>query len=202
MGIKPATTRPRQIPVKPAHDIAPKPATNSICWGGDGFVKMADNTLTKQIRNMKVGDLISTCNEKVDVVDYITKTVGNITAVKVLHKNLIMTPQHPIRINDKFVLPIDVPHEKVVVDVVYNFILRNRSHLCVNGVEAPTLGDGDRNDPILRHAYWGTRRIIDDIETISKFIQSNVISFDAMKNEVLKDANGNDVGIKHEALLV
>ena len=58
-----------------------------------------------------------------------------------------------------------------------------------------------RNDPILRHTYFGSRRIINDVEKISDFMKSNVIYLDAIKNEVLKDADGNDIGIKHEALV-
>ena len=68
-------------------------------------------------------------------------------------------------------------------------------------MEAPTLGDGDRNDPVLAHDYWGTKKIIADLAKISIFTGSKTIILDAKENTVLKDGAGNDVGILHEALL-
>ena len=73
--------------------------------------------------------------------------------------------------------------------------------IVVNDVEAPTLGDGDRNDPVLAHDYWGTKKIIADLAKISIFTGSKTIILDAKENTVLKDGAGNDVGILHEALL-
>ena len=194
---KPTYNRP-----KPTYNRATmKP--NSMCWGGDGLVKMANRSSPKQIRDIKVGDVISTRGNKTDIVDYIIVTTGNITGIKMVRDNLIMTRFHPVRPGNSsnFVYPFNVPHEEVVVNAVYNFILRNRSHLYVNNVEAPTLGDGDRDSPILTHEYWGTGRIVSDIEKISKFTKSNVIRLDAERNPVMTDMDGNDVGIVHEALL-
>ena len=151
--------------------------SGAMCFGGDGFVRMAENKLQKQIRDIKVGDFILTRDNKIDIVEYVIKTIGNNTAVKMLHENLIMTPHHPIRTSNmhNFAIPTEVLHEKIIIDVVYNFVLRNRSHLFVNNVEAPTLGDGDRDDPVLAHDYWGTKRVISDIEQISQLAEFETI---------------------------
>ena len=69
-------------------------------------------------------------------------------------------------------------------------------------MEAPTLGDGDRDDPVLAHDYWGTKRVISDIEQISQFTKSKIIYLDARRNTIMTDKDGNDVGILHEALLM
>lgn len=175
-----------------------------MCRGPKGVVQMANSALDKKIEDIEVGDVIRTRDNRTDIVEYVVKTYGNhnIAAVKILESNLVITPFHPIRqgYTNKFVLPKDEPHEKINIDVVYNFVLRNRSHLYVNHVEAPTLGDGDRSDPVLAHEYWGTKRIISDIEKISQFTKSNVIYLDAVNNSIMIDNDGNDIGIVHTAL--
>lgn len=176
----------------------------SMCWGPEGMVKMAPTGHLKKIKDIVIGDLILTSDDRVDIVEYVVKTTGkNIVVVNMSSLSLLMTPLHPVRPlkAKKFMLPTSFDHVLTAVDSVYNFVLRNRSHLVVNDVEAPTLGDGDRNDPVLAHDYWGTKKIIADLAKISIFTGSKTIILDAKENTVLKDGAGNDVGILHEALL-
>ena len=157
----------------------------------------------KKIKDLVIGDLILTSDDRVDIVEYVVKTTGkNIVVVNMSAPSLSITPFHPVRpLSAKtFMLPTSLDHAPTTVDSVYNFVLRNRSHLVVNNVEAPTLGDGDRNDPVLAHDYWGTRKIIADLSKISIFTGSKTIVLDAKENVVLKDSAGNDIGIVHEAL--
>ena len=165
---------------------------------------MAPTGQFKKIKDIVIGDLILTSDDRVDIVEYVVKTTGkNIVVVNMSSPSLLMTPLHPVRLlrTKEFMLPTSFDHVLTAVDSVYNFVLRNRSHLVVNDVEAPTLGDGDRNDPVLAHDYWGTMKIIAELAKISIFTGSKTILLDAKENTVLKDGAGNDVGILHEALL-
>lgn len=53
--------------------------------------------------------------------------------------------------------PTEIPCEEV-----YNFALDQGHTIWVNNVECVTLGHGFKDD-IVRHAYYGTQRVIEDL---------------------------------------
>lgn len=54
---------------------------------------------------------------------------------------------------------------QIICDEVFNFALDQGHTVSVNGVECVTLGHGFQED-IVRHAYYGTQRVIVDLRQL------------------------------------
>jgi len=80
---------------------------------------------------------------------------------------LTITPKHPVRLEGRWVMPGEVEGaERVQHDGwVYCFVLERCHVLLVNGVECVTWGHG-LNEPGVQHDYYGTNRIIEDLEAL------------------------------------
>jgi hypothetical protein len=84
-----------------------------------------------------------------------------------LNNGLIITAWHPIRQNQEWIMPcslVSAPTE-ISCEEVYNFALDQGHTLLVNDVECVTLGHGFKDD-VVRHSYYGTRRVIEDLSRL------------------------------------
>jgi len=80
---------------------------------------------------------------------------------------LIITAWHPIRQNQEWIMPcslVSAPTE-ISCEEVYNFALDQGHTVLVNDVECVTLGHGFKDD-VVRHNYYGTRRVIEDLRRL------------------------------------
>ena len=94
--------------------------------------------------------------------------------IKVNNK-LVITPFHPILYEDKWVFPIDLVlcnNDALLIDYkddiyVYNIVL-NKHHIIEfdQNLKCITLGHL-KEDGILKHEYYGTQRIIDDLSKLN-----------------------------------
>jgi hypothetical protein len=55
---------------------------------------------------------------------------------------------------------------EISCEEVYNFALDQGHTLLVNDVECVTLGHGFKDD-VVRHSYYGTRRVIEDLSRLN-----------------------------------
>jgi len=80
---------------------------------------------------------------------------------------LIITKKHPIRLNNKWQLPIDIANNNLAKisekssNIVYNFILEHSHVLIVNDIQCVTLGHGIKD---AYHPFYGTSDVINVIK--------------------------------------
>lgn len=86
---------------------------------------------------------------------------------------LVITPYHPVRVASgasRWTFPIDLV-DKTIVEVsspvlVCNLVLESVHTVNVGGFECVTLAHGFEDDPVVKHDYYGTRRVLDDLERL------------------------------------
>lgn len=79
--------------------------------------------------------------------------------------SLLITPYHPVRIAGEWKFPCDVaPAQRRACAAVYSFLLREEHVMTVGGVECVTLAHGLEDNDVVRHAYFGTMRVVEDLK--------------------------------------
>lgn len=128
------------------------------CFYGEDLVKMGDGS-QKEISNLKKGDIVEGGYKVVCTVEFIESGLDMVE----IPSGPTLTPWHPVYIA-KWVFPADLyPVVQKKCFQVYNFVLDSGHVLNVNGFKCITLAHG-RTDPVLAHPYFGTHRVIEDLE--------------------------------------
>ncbi len=154
------------------------------CWTGSSSVLMANGT-TKLACEIVPGDLIATMTfdesgpvqieEDIFTSARVLHTVeteydaGKINLVSLQHKSAI-TPWHPIYVSDNaddkikdWQFPVSLgPSQEWSCDKLYNLILDTSHVAIIGGTPCITLGHNYTHG-ILKHPYFGTKKVIDDL---------------------------------------
>ncbi|CAF1094016.1 unnamed protein product [Rotaria sp. Silwood1] len=135
------------------------------CFYGGCTVRLMNGT-TKLIKNVLPGDRIAPHG---GMVNYVVKTrcQNNKAKMVVLNNSLIITAWHPIRVDEQWIMPctlVSAPTD-ITCEEVYNFALDQGHTMFVNDIECVTLGHGFKDD-VVRHAYYGTQRVIEDLRQL------------------------------------
>ncbi|CAF1946976.1 unnamed protein product [Rotaria magnacalcarata] len=135
------------------------------CFHGECKVRLMNGT-SKLIKNVKPGDRMAPHG---GMVNYVIKTKCQNEKAKmvVIDNGLIITAWHPIRLHQQWIMPcslVSAPTE-ISCKEVYNFALDQGHTIFVNDIECVTLGHGFKED-IVRHAYYGTQRVIEDLRQL------------------------------------
>ena len=103
----------------------------------------------------------------------------------VLPGGLTITKRHPIRVAGSWKLPMDFTSAETPnpSGFVYNFVLDSSHVLLVDGVECITWGHNFTEDNVVRHAYYGSQAIIDDLSAIAGWNEGFVTVTGFSKNE-------------------
>ena len=140
------------------------------CFHPSSQVLMAGNHF-KSIYNIVKGDKI-------------LDSKGNITSVLCLIKincknnlcsmvnidDLIITPYHPIKINNKWIFPKDINYPtEYKCNNVYNLVLDNNHTIVINNYISCTLGHNITENEVITHEYFGTEKVINDLKQITGF---------------------------------
>ncbi len=84
---------------------------------------------------------------------------------------LLITPWHPIRLSQstEWIFPISIAQPKsILCESVFNFVLDDLHIINVDGIDSVTLGHSF-DGPVCGHEYFGTKRVIDDLQTMSGY---------------------------------
>jgi uncharacterized protein YegL len=147
------------------------------CFTGDCLVKMSDES-DKPVSELKKGDavqgghkvqalLVTPVNKEVDMV--------------VFSKGLKITPWHPmiLKDDDEWVFPADIrASTKTYVDNYYNLVLETGHIVELNTHQVVTLGHGFKTNSVIKHPYFGTQAVIDDLKKHSDW-ESGILNMDA-----------------------
>ena len=160
-------------------------SSSAPCFHGDCQVRMHSNNktsihATRRVADIRKGDIVDLFGdiqgEVVCVLKTNLTTVGPINLV-VLQNELIVTPWHPVRIGGIWQFPCQVADCKIYTgecDAVYSFIVKNvddkvnkevTTGMNINGIECITLGHGICDDPVASHPFFGSVKVIEDLQT-------------------------------------
>ncbi|CAF1316855.1 unnamed protein product [Rotaria magnacalcarata] len=135
------------------------------CFHGECKVRLMNGT-SKLIKNVKPGDRMAPHG---GMVNYVVKTKCQNEKAKlvVIDNGLIITAWHPIRLHQQWIVPCSLVSASTEISCkeVYNFALDQGHTIFVNDIECVTLGHGFKED-IVRHAYYGTQRVIEDLRQL------------------------------------
>ena len=140
------------------------------CWAPGSKVRMYDDSFMA-IDAIRSGMKVLT-KDGIATVEY-TIALGTNMPTQSMCKinNLIITPWHPVLIDDKWTHPIAITTvEEMVMPIVYNMILDKNHIIEIDGILSCTLGHGitgcipasedAASDGIVKHDYFGNKELI------------------------------------------
>ncbi|ORX44984.1 hypothetical protein BCR36DRAFT_585864 [Piromyces finnis] len=137
------------------------------CFNGDAIVLLA-NGQRKCVRDLKKGDILY--NNAI-VQCLIEQTLNKLSKPYMCDINgVLLTPYHPIAINNTWYFPNDLINAKEVsIDSWFNLILQddiNQKYEVEfdNGIKAITLGHHREENNILKHPYFGSDLVLKDLQ--------------------------------------
>ena len=136
------------------------------CFNGDAFVEL-NNGKKRKVKYLKKGDVLSNGATVVCLVENKINKFENVVKINDVYFSLY----HPIEYKGEWVFPCE--HFKVIrkfIDSWYNLVLKNKHEVLLNGVKAITLGH-NRTDGILKHPYFGTKKVIDALKKYDTYAQ-------------------------------
>ena len=138
---------------------------NGGCFSGSCVVLMEDGR-PKYVKDLKRGDTVWG-GHTIRAVVY-TALDEPVAMVK-FSTGLLITPWHPIR--NSPVEPWQFPAEMVkgvqgIFDIkgYYNLVLDSGHVVEINGYQVCTLGHGFTDNTVIRHPYFGTEAVIEDLK--------------------------------------
>jgi len=135
------------------------------CFAPSCGVLMADGK-RKAIIDISPGDEVWTSTGTAMVDLHVTLGSYNKFQPMCRIGKLVITPWHPIRIDDRWVFPEDVcPLEDRMMPIVYNLVLSSGHVIDVEGTQTVTLGH-EFTGHVVKHEFFGSRRRI--LEALSK----------------------------------
>jgi len=140
-------------------------SSSNPCFHGQCTVSMADGS-SALVQNLKRGDLVSTPSGKAAEVLCVFKTIcaGNVADLVELENNLLVTPYHPVRIQDQWTFPCNLSQpKKMTCDAVYSFILKDEHVMIINGTQCVSLGHNFTQE-IVKHPYFGSQNVVEDLK--------------------------------------
>ena len=151
------------------------PATMSVfnnssgpCFDGNCDVLMINNSF-KKVKDIRKNDIVKTPKGSAKVI-CVTKTIctnstSQMVTINEEESGLIITPYHPIRISNIWKFPIDCGEmNNHHCPAIYNFVLDNTHIMSINGIECCTLGHNFQDNNVIRHSYYGTNAVINDLK--------------------------------------
>jgi len=178
---------------------------NAVCVHGETkvTVQSPDKQVTASIdiHEVKKGDLILTANGTYVKVECLVETrvddqlQDNRPFDLLKIGNLRVTPYHPIKVTPQsdWSFPIQAttnrPHVTSTAYSVYNLVLeRGQRHHAVlmDGIESITLGHGITNNAVLQHDYFGTNKVVEDLQQVNGWMEGRVI---LKESDVKRDVN-------------
>ena len=162
-------------PPKPSHTPSAAPvrsmgtyhSSGNPCFHGKCLVQMFDGT-HKQVSLISKGDQVITLSGKSAQVKCVVKTnipQGKTDLVE-LEGGLLVTPYHPVKINDTWQFPCSIAQPSATLcSAVYSFVLSEGHLMNINEVTCVTLGHNFQGD-VVGHTYFGSQKVIEDLKSM------------------------------------
>ena len=125
------------------------------------------------VKELSVGDTVlqfGTTNDGAKITHILKCEFGNKQAELVtINAELSITPYHPIKLNigDDWVFPRSVKTPTVrYCEAVYCIALEDGHVLDIGDIGCVGLGHDFEENDVIKHPYFGSRRIIDDLDVM------------------------------------
>ena len=164
---------------------------NVGCWAPESKILMFDGS-SKRADEIEKGDVIMTYDSsnpidefgavQVSMVPVLcvveTKIPGEKIKMCTLPSGLKITPWHPIKKDaHNWVFPHSIVSPEIEeCNSIFNLILPCGHIPVISNTPCITLGHG-YNEGILRHPYFGTRKVIDDLSKVVGFTDGHIIIY-------------------------
>jgi len=133
------------------------------CFTGDSLITMDDGS-TLHVKDIQKGDVVwGGYMVKALIKTRVQKEVGMV----LFNTGLGITPWHPIKVEEdrEWVFPCQVDNVvKLYVEYYYNLVLETGHVVHLNGYYVSTLGHGFKENEVIRHPYFGTEKVIEDLK--------------------------------------
>ena len=143
--------------------------SDSVCFDGEGFVLLSNNTLIK-INELKKGDRLFNMNNIPSKVECVIKQNINEEMDVCVVNDILISPYHPIFVFNKWTFPaIEFKIQKKFITSFYNIVLDNNDTIVINYIPVITLGHNLNANPTTKHDYFGTCKIRDDLKLVKGY---------------------------------
>ena len=162
-----------------------------------------DKNIKIKLSDLNTEDIIINENEEHSKIKYIlqTKCKNNKNEFVRIHNNLLITPYHPVFINNKWIFPIDITDniENLHCNYIYSISLENGNSMFINNVRCIALGHGIENDPVASHEFFG-KEIDEKIKEHPYYLTRRII---LNSNSLIRDEKSNLINnIKFDEIIV
>lgn len=147
--------------------------SSNPCFHGDCAALLADGS-TKPVARVAKGDLVATGagddggggSARVVCVVKTHCRSGRAQLVRLDGSGLLVTPYHPVCVDGAWRFPCELGTAlERPCDAVYSFVLEAGGHtMVIDGVRCVSLGHGIVADPVVSHPYFGTPRVVEDLQ--------------------------------------
>jgi len=150
---------------------------DAICVHGDTLLQVRVDGAVQSvpISQVKRGDSVLTESGAFVKVDCIVQTSTDDSQSFSLVRlgELLVTPYHPVNVGSTWRFPIDCLNAEIIdtdATSVYNLVLDDRSQgVLMGGICCSTLGHGLTDNDTIRHEYFGTEKVIRDLQQIESY---------------------------------
>ena len=139
------------------------------CFHNNCKITMADG-IKIPIKKIKKGDNILSIDENNNLVTAnVVTVVETLITTKLremvhLENGLIITPWHPIKVNNEWVFPINITSPTITTCISMITLVLDKYHVgFINEMPCIMLGHNFK-ESILEHAYYGTSNVIEDLK--------------------------------------
>ena len=143
---------------------------NGGCFHPSSHILMTGNYY-KQIDKITKNDKIVDVKGNIATVICIIKINCNGKCSMVNIDGLLITPYHPIKLNNEWIFPKDIDNNitDYECDAIYNLILNDHHTIVINNCISCTLGHNIIENDVIKHPFFGTDVVINDLKKIKGF---------------------------------
>lgn len=156
-------------------------AGGAACLAGDTLIRLGDGSSVLRVSQLRKGDRVLGGGTVVCVV---SSFVYNAPVCKV--SDCVLTPYHPVQRQQdqdwEFPCEVKDAGPTLLTGRMFNLVLDCGHTLTTNeGLRVVTLGHGIQNDPVASHPFFGTERVVRDLERIKGWEQGNVLVWQVLR---------------------
>jgi hypothetical protein len=171
--------------------------TDGGCFHENSNVIVYPN-IVKKCKEIKKGDIVVINENTTTEVVCVTKIKCKNNKYKMVNiNNLKITEYHPIKKDGVWIFPINVKNSKEIdCEYMYNFVLKDKHIINVGNVLCATLGHNMSDNNVIKHDYYGTEKVIDDLKKCKGY-KNGYITFES--DCITRDSNNIVVGFNISA---
>jgi hypothetical protein len=150
--------------------------SNNGCYLGSCTVNTPLGVVN--VQDIKVGDIVISKGGPTQVT-HVLKSVVNSEIVLMQCNKLFLTEWHPVSIDGVWSFPVETEgfsRVPMYVNNVFSFALEEFHVLEISGIETICFGHGIKDNSVISHEYFGSNKVLDDIEAIDSSRYATITS--------------------------